>query len=190
LYLKSGLILSSFEVRNITRNTAYQYENTTQPYIGFEAEFILGINKNKWAIVIDPSFSRFKGEYRNSSNAIISSIDYAAIDIPIGIRYNTYLNDKSRIFINTFYLFDFPLKIDAYNQYNFNNEVYDLKWMGSTTDFEAVLGLGYNYDNKFSFEMRYCFNNNVLNKMRIFKTDYSTLSIIVGYKIFQHTKRK
>lgn len=190
LYLKSGLIFSSFETRSKTRNENYRYDSTTQPYFGFEAEFILGSSKNKWAIIVDPSYSRFKGEFRDASNKVISSIDYASIDIPLGVRYNMYISNKSRLFINTFYLLDFPLKIDAYNKFNFNSETYNLKWQGSTTDFEPILGLGYNFDNKFSFEMRYCFNNNVLNRMRIYETKYSNLSLTVGYRILNYTKRK
>lgn len=190
-YLKTGLNSSSLELSNPVVNGNYKYENATSIYLGLEAEFILGINKNKWALLIDPSFSSFKGTVKNANGEPQSIIDYASIDIPLGIRYNMYINENSRIFINTFYLFDFPTKLDAKLKTSSGFIGYnDLNWQGSTTDYEPIFGLGYNYKNKLSAEVRYCFNNDLLNRLRFYDTKYSTLSIIFGYRIFQSNKRK
>lgn len=190
-YLKTGLNSSSLELYNPVIKGNYKYDNATSIYLGFEAEFILGINKNKWALLIDPSFSSFKGTVKNANGEPQSIIDYASIDIPLGIRYNMYINENSRIFINTFYLFDFPTKLDAKLKTSSGFIGYnDLNWQGSTTDYEPIFGLGYNYKNKLSAEVRYCFNNDLLNRLRFYDTKYSTLSIIFGYRIFQSNKRK
>lgn len=191
LYAKTGLNSSSLELSNPVVNGNYKYENATSIYLGLEAEFILGINKNKWALLIDPSFSSFKGTVKNANGEPQSIIDYSSIDIPIGIRYNMYINENSRVFINTFYMFDFPTKLDAKLKTSQGFiEFNDLKWQGSTTDYEPIFGLGYNYKNKLSAEVRYCFNNDLLNRLRFYDTKYSTLSIIFGYRIFQSNKRK
>ncbi len=191
LYAKTGLNSSSLELSNPVVNGNYKYENATSIYLGLEAEFILGINKNKWALLIDPSFSSFKGTVKNANGEPQSIIDYSSIDIPIGIRYNMYINENSRVFINTFYMFDFPTKLDAKLKTSSGFIGYnDLNWQGSTTDYEPIFGLGYNYKNKLSAEVRYCFNNDLLNRLRFYDTKYSTLSIIFGYRIFQSNKRK
>lgn len=146
IYAKTGLNFSSLELSNSVINGNYKFDNSTNVYIGFEAEFILGMNKNKWSILVDPSYSRFKGEVLNSNGEIVSKIDYSSIDLPIGIRYNMYLNENSRVFINTFFMFDFPLKLEA--TYNTNFGVIDdasLKWIGNTTDYEPIIGFGYNF---------------------------------------------
>jgi hypothetical protein len=191
LYAKTGVNLSSFEISNSLVNSKNQFDNSTTIYIGIEAEFILGVNKNKWAIIVDPTYSSFRGKVTNANGDLEAEMNYSSFDLPLGIRYNMFLNENSRLFINTFFMFDFPLKLEATYKTNFGliNDN-GLKWQGSTTDYEPIFGLGYNYKNKLSAEVRYCFNNDLLNRLRFYDTQYSTVSIIFGYRIFQSNKRK
>lgn len=191
LYAKTGINLSSLEISNSVVNSKNKFDLSTTVYIGLEAEFLLGVNKNKWAIIVDPSFSSFKGKVTNANGDLEAEMDYSSFDLPLGIRYNMFLNENSRLFINTFFMFDFPLKLEATYKTNFGLiKDNGLKWQGSTTDYEPIFGLGYNYKNKLSAEVRYCFNNDLLNRLRFYDTKYSTLSIIFGYRIFQSNKRK
>lgn len=191
LYAKTGINLSSLEISNSVVNNKNKFDLSTTVYIGLEAEFLLGVNKNKWAIIVDPSFSSFKGKVTNANGDLEAEMDYSSFDLPLGIRYNMFLNENSRLFINTFFMFDFPLKLEATYKTNFGLiKDNGLKWQGSTTDYEPIFGLGYNYKNKLSAEVRYCFNNDLLNRLRFYDTKYSTLSIIFGYRIFQSNKRK
>lgn len=163
--------------------------------LGLEAEYILPFNKNKWAVFVEPTFLYFQVKDKEvtyipgsqSLSTVDGSIDYLTLEIPIGIRYYMFLNDKSKLFINTAFVTDL----------DFSSSI-TLELQSSTADNPVVLadpeisaapnfaiGLGYNFNNQASLELRYFSNRDLLaNKYTDQKADYNALSIILGYTFF------
>src|SRR5690606_2476336 len=114
LTVRPGLNSSSLSIENsFLNNRDFNYGNQFGVRIGIEVELILSFNKNKWGVIIEPTYRQnFKSEKsREASNVsggiIVSKVNYSSIELPIGVRHYFYLNDDSKIFVNLSYIFDF-----------------------------------------------------------------------------------
>jgi hypothetical protein len=157
--------------------------------LGLEVEFVLPFNNNKWSIIIEPTFQSYKNEkgyeYIASTLPITTtasttaSVEYKSIEVPIGIRHYMFLNDKSKLFINAVFSLDFN-NSDKQIEYS-NPSQFDLD---IKTRNNFGLGIGYNFDNKYSVEFRHNTKREILDGYIFFSGDYSSSSIIFGVNIF------
>jgi hypothetical protein len=153
---------------------------------GLEAEFILPYNKNKWAIVIEPTYQSYKSKKTSnvsniSGGILIAEVNYSSIEIPVSLRHYLFLNNNSKIFINASYIFDFSSKssIEFKRSDNSNLDSLDIK-----TRPNLGIGLGYKQNDKYSLEIRYQTGRNVLSNYNVWRSEYKSLSIIFGYSLF------
>lgn len=155
----------------------YSLENKSTFGIGLEGEFVLPFNKNKWAILIEPTYQYYKSD--GTKNEV--KIDYKSIELPFGIRYYFFLNDKNKLFANVQYQIDFDLgsRISFYTDGVKGNRELDIK---SSNTF--ALGFGYNYNSKLSVEARYIPTRNLLSNYNYWNSNYQIFSFIIGYNIF------
>ncbi|MFS4492404.1 tRNA modification GTPase [Maribacter sp. 2308TA10-17] len=170
--LRPGVNISSLNVTNqanIFRNV--DFGNKFGFRFGLEGEIIMPFNKNKWAIIVEPTYQQFSSEEESP----ISAVDYKSIEIPLGIRHYFFLNENSKFFINGSYVLD---------------NVLNSKISYSNTDFEITkstnlaFGIGYKQKDKYSLELRYHTSRNILSSLFFFSSDYNALSIIFGYSLF------
>ena len=130
-------------------------------------------NKNKWAIIIEPTFQYFKAD--NTTNNKTATADYKSIELPFGVRHSFFLTDNSKIFINGLYIHD--LSLNSEMSYDNGNKL-EAEGLNS-----IAFGLGYN-KQKFSLEMRYATSRDILADYPYWDSKYQTFSIIFGYNIF------
>jgi hypothetical protein len=184
LTIRPGINLSSFEISNSSFATSEsnKFDNKIAFRIGLEAELILPFNKNKWAVFAEPTYQYYKAEkdfvvYQGqaSENIRTRSIDYKSIEIPIGIRYYLFLNDKSKIFINAAYNVDFEMNSNIY---------YDFQSLKIASASNFAFGAGYKYNDKFVVEFRTSTKRDLLQNNTALNTGYRTSSIILGYTLF------
>lgn len=184
LTIRPGINLSSFEISNSSFATSEsnKFDNKIAFRIGLEAELILPFNKNKWAVFAEPTYQYYKAEkdfvvYQGqaSENIRTRSIDYKSIEIPIGIRYYLFLNDKSKIFINAAYNVDFEMNSNIY---------YDFQSLKIASASNFAFGAGYKYNDKFVVEFRTSTKRDLLQNNTVLNTGYRTSSIILGYTLF------
>ena len=175
LSIRPGFNSSSLSIQNSassSRNT--DFDNEFGFRFGIEAEFIMPFNKNKWSLIIEPTYQYFKSvkEITNQS----AKADYKSIEIPVGIRHYFFLNENSKIFINGSFIFDLS-----------NDSVIDFE---SGTDLEIktrnnlAFGIGYKHNDKYGLELRYQTSREILSNYIYWSSDYSTLSVIFGYSLF------
>ncbi|MDR6463049.1 outer membrane beta-barrel protein [Chryseobacterium sediminis] len=157
--------------------------------IGVETEIVLPFNKNKWSVVIEPTFSLYNNKTAvRTTNGNLYNINvdnYSFISIPLSVRHYMFINDKSKIFINaginvltlkTSSAKDFSLDYDGY--------VFDRFKLSSSQAFKsAVFGIGYNYNNKYIIEARYNTGMNLLEEKGP-EANLKYVSLILGYNIF------
>lgn len=176
---------------SLTQSPLVNYEDTDfGNKIGFgfgiEAEFIFPFNKNKWSLLIEPTYQSFKEEKTFEHKFILTGtveaeVKYTSIEIPLGIRHYFFLNNNSKIFINASFVYDFNLnsKIDFKNS---DNSIV------KSLDFEHAInfafGIGYKLYNKYVLEIRYNTSRDNLASYSTWSSDYKTTSIIFGYSIF------
>jgi hypothetical protein len=167
---------------SITNDAASYYNTKFNNQIGFrlgvEAEFILPFNKNKWAIVIEPTYQIYKSE-KTRNNGLSSQIDYNTIEFPIGFRHNMFLGNDSKLFINAQYVFEKAINSKGLFEDRYGNNEIEIKPRNST-----VFGLGYNYKKKYSVEARINLPKEILGSYVFWESNYQSVSLVFGYSIF------
>ena len=190
LSLKSGIRVSNFyiEVGNSRGVGVLDFERKMTPRFGIEAEFILPFNNNKWAIVVEPNYVYYNANFNDSkvSDRITdtdnsANIDYAAIDLPIGLRYYMFLNKNSKFFINYFVVPNFTIESKIRSTGDYPNIL--LNYNGKS-DFNRAYGIGYNYKEKMSVEIRLSGSRDLLNNSAGNESFFYNFSLIFGYTIF------
>lgn len=153
---------------------------------GVEAEYVMGFNNNKWAIVVNPSYLSYSSEYNDLTERITeadnsATINYTAIDIPIGVRYYMYLNDNSKFFVNTFLVPNFTMESEIRSIGTIVNRPlnFDIK-----TNINYAFGVGYKYNNKFSVELRSYSVRDLISNFITIGSSFNATSIILSYTIF------
>jgi hypothetical protein len=178
---------SSLEVNN---NNSFIgkiiFDNENSFGLGIEAEYILPFNKNKWSIAIEPTFQNYKSKKTSNSSEISGGIitgnaKYSSIEIPLSLRHFFYINNDSKIFLNASLIFDLSLKssLEFTRSNNSNIKSLDIE---SRNNF--ALGAGYKLYDRYSLEVRYQTNREILGDYIFWGSKYSTLSVIFGYTLF------
>ncbi len=138
-------------------------------------------NKNKWGFLIDPSYQKYKAQKNVVYTDLLSKttnvyVDYQVLSVPLGIRYYSFLNDESKIFINVLY----SINIDLKKELTSDNDL-QLFEISSGGNFSA--GFGYKYNDKFSLEFRNDFSRNITDYYK-WEANFKSMSLIFGYTMF------
>lgn len=180
LNVRAGINFNSFKIpsRSISNPSPYEFNFGTILgfQLGIEAEFILPFNKNKWAILIEPTYNNFKSE-STSLNYFPETVTlkYNTFELPIGLRHYFFLNKNSKLFINASYALIFDLSSEFTSQrpgFDFDK--------GTNMSF----GIGYVY-KKVILEFRYDSDRGELfPNSNSFSTEFDSFSIVLGANIF------
>ena len=187
LTFRPSLNYSSLEIQNsVLGFNDIDFRNKLGIRFGIEAEFILPFNKNKWGIIVEPTYQYFKSEQSKetgnvSGGILVSRIDYKSIELPVGIRYYFCLNDKSKLFTNISYVFDFSNNSSIKFLRNDDSMISELEIKSRRN---LALGIGYKYKNRYSMEIRYNTNREILSDYLYWSSNYSSLNIIFGLSMF------
>lgn len=126
----------------------------TEYRIGSEFEYRFPFSRNKWAVLMEPTFRKFNSEKHLSEwYETDLLIDYTALDFFVGLRHYLYVSSKSRIFINAGIETGFVTN----SKIEFSNTGQNMDPYLDEFDinFGIGLGLGYSYNNKFNIQLRY-----------------------------------
>ncbi|WP_035653316.1 hypothetical protein [Flavobacterium sp. ASV13] len=185
LKIMAGISSQSLSI-NSSQPSGYtnaKYDNKISPKFGIEGEYILPVNKNKWSIFMNLTYQKYEDsqEYGiitsiNNGQTIQhpSEVEYTNLQMPIGLRHYLFLNDNSKIFINAAYV------LNLSGKFTLKSSLINLE---SKSENNFALGLGYNYKNKLSAEVRANLKKNLLREYTVFKTDYSTIDLLFTYTI-------
>lgn len=169
LNLRVGINNATLSTGNTINKSKKRYPdfgNELSLRLGVEAEIILPFNKNKWSIIIEPTYQTFKSE-ANNSNLLA---DYNSIELPIGIRHYIHLNNESKFFANGSFIIDYS-----------NGKVIGLD---VKSGFNLGFGVGYKKNDKYSVELRYHTNRNLFYNYLNVYSNYKTMSLIFSYTLF------
>lgn len=178
--VKTGVDYATLKFESPLSKTNETFDPVISPRIGLEAEFILPINRNKWAVVMEPTYQNYRTEYTISYTYGVPSrrsarVEYASIELPIGIRHYFYLSEKSKIFANAFVLLDFELDSSI------EIERRDPFPISSHTSFS--FGAGYQY-GRAGVELRYSTPKDLVPDHQSWTAFYDKFSLVLGYKLF------
>ncbi|PBJ14285.1 tRNA modification GTPase [Flavobacterium sp. ACN6] len=174
LTIRPGITNSNLTISN---QSPYNFSNKIGYRLGLEGEFILPFNKNKWAIVIEPIYHSFSTS--TTLNNIESKIEYKTVEIPVGLRYYMFVNDKSKFFTNAQYVLVQSVNSTLY----YDGSKYQTKERQILPSSSLFLGLGYNFRGKYSMEFRMNFKKNILDNYFSESSKYKSFSLVFGYTL-------
>lgn len=176
--LRAGLNNSSFRLQrfDLGREIDFGYQSSLR--LGVELEAVFPFNRNKWALIFEPSYHSYNNELEETENSNDTGfIDYSSLDFNLGIRHYLFINNTSKLFINAGYFYSAVFNSKTFFSFDFERE---LKPNGS-----AFLGFGFNYNNRLSLEVRYHVDRNILTTTGSgLDSNYQTFGFIFGYTIF------
>lgn len=187
LTVRPGLNLSSVSIGNSSSKIDnIDFENKANLRFGIEAEFILPYYKNKWAVIVEPTFRNYRSEVSQpsittSGGIINAKINYQSIELPIGVLHYIFLNEKSKLFLNVAFILDFSSNSKIELTRKDGSELYKLD-INTRNNFG--LGIGYKYGKRFSFELRNATSRKVLGSYLFWNSEYKSFAAIIGYSIF------
>lgn len=189
LTIKPGINISNLTIFDSDSDSEFLLTDFSTSFnfkFGVETELTLPFNKNKWAILIEPTYQYFKSEKTTetstvSGGIVVASVDYKSIELHVGIRHYFYLNNESNIFVNASCIFDFSpnSSIDFIRSDGSQHSSWEI-----TSRNNLAFGFGYKYKDKYSLETRYQTGREVLGDYVNLNSYYRTLSIIFGYSLF------
>ena len=139
-------------------------------HLGIEAEFILPFNKNKWGLLIEPSYNTFKGSEGNDVWG--DEAKNNTFEIALGVRHYFFLSQNSKIFLDGMLVSYIPLE-----------ESIQYLGLEVATNFGGALGAGYGY-KRASIEIRYYINHETLANYGFWSGKQMKSIIMLGYRIF------
>lgn len=174
---KIGLRYHSVSVSSPTSATKrMNFGSQLGYYLGADMELALPFKRKKWALIAGIYYSSFQGGVTNERGA--HSIDYKVFEFPIGLRYSSFLTEKSKLYLSTLYsintAYDSKIETDILTQ--------DMDIITIENNF--VLEFGYRYNNQYSIDLRYGFTRDILADYYVWDGEYPNLSVSFGYTIF------
>jgi hypothetical protein len=176
LKITAGINYTTMSVFNPYYNSWISFGSKLGLRFGVEGEYILPFNKNKWSIVLEPSYQSFHSKGKLGSQEV--TIKYNSIVFPLGVRYYSFLNNDFRLFYNGLFISSFSINPNSGITYEGVAGKSDIIPRRS-----LALGVGVDY-KRLSAEIRYNTNREVLKNFGGWSPDYSRVSLIVGYRLF------
>lgn len=186
LSVRPGISSNSLKIENSQSSYGeIDFGESMDFRLGLEAEFILPHDKNRWGVIVEPTYRYYKSEENittvNTNEDYLVSIEYTSIELPIGFRHYFLLNERSKLFINLSYVIEFgsgslieferfdgaqPTPLETHSAGNF------------------AMGAGFKYLDKLNFELRAHTNRDVLGTYNNWSSQYQSFNFIIGYSLF------
>lgn len=172
LWLRPRVALSSASAfrdhANVVRDLQFEQQATFSA--GIEAEFILPFNKNKWAIIAEPTYQSYEASI--SSEPV--RIDYQALELPIGVRHYFFLNSHSKLSLAAAFQLNFPSNSTFVHMTNITWEI--------TRSANMAFEVGYILKNRLTVAYRYQTSREMVSS-NIWNVKFETMAFVVGYSI-------
>jgi len=175
LNLRLGADLSSLTMeQTYSGDTKTDLGSKISVTAGLEAEFIMGFNRNKWALVLGSAYGSYKSN--PGATGAATGADYKMIESNVGLREYFFLDKKSKLFATAVGIYDAPIGSgDVY--YGYNTFTY-------TGRLSVGLSAGYKYANKCSIELKYTYRRGILDNYDYVQGRLQTTSLVFGYTLF------
>ncbi len=175
LNIRPGLNVSTLSLdRTLSDFRDIDFDGELAFRLGVEVELIMPFNKNKWAVILEPTYQYFKSEKMIRTQNVVA--DYKSIELPIGIRHYFFLNEDSKLFANGSFVLDFASNSAVEYEFGTNLDI--------NTRTNVAFGVGYKHKDKYSVELRYQTARELLSSHLFWISDYNTVSVIFGYSLF------
>lgn len=170
-----GVNRAKLAVNSAVSSFDMNFDSAMNLRLGLEFEYVLAFNNGKWGALLESYYNTYKGEIVTEEYE--ASVDYKYLNVSFGLRHYMYLNEKSKVFVNGNYIvpvvgFSNPEIKHSYRSLPINSANH------------VALGIGYNFNDKFSIEAKYEFHNEIFAGIGGVGSDFNNASINIGYNLF------
>ena len=187
LSLNLGINNASLGISNKSRVNEFNvsFPNQTNLRLGLDLEYTLPFNKNKFALFITPTFQKMDLHNEKevswvSGGSLQTSIKYNFIEVPLGLRFSFFLNEKSKIFIDTSYNLYYTLEGETIFTRS-DDSVFDSFEFKSQKN--ATFAIGYQY-KEYSVKLGIQTSRNFFGGLQFWESSYSPVNVTLGYTLF------
>ena len=155
---------------------------------GLETELVLPYYGNRWSIIIEPGiqfYSTVQSEevdYLRRRRANVIEVNYSSIEVPVGVRRNFHIGNASKIFITPSVVFDFSFNSNAALIVLDGKIHLDAEPLPMGRN--VAMSAGYKYKDRYSMEVRYHTNRNMLKSHTGWNSHYKGFTFQIGYSLF------
>jgi hypothetical protein len=178
--LSAGFNYSNFLLRGAEWDygSHHDFGKVLNKRAGFEFEYIFPFNKNKWAVIIEPTLQQFKTDLSVEYGPLIKEtiiVDCKYIEFPIGIRHYFFLNPKTSLYLTGYFVPELGTNLNSRISMSLTDRTLNFSPGNS-----LVFGGGISF-YRFSADVRYYLKNNVLNETGK-TTEFNRLYFIIGFR--------
>lgn len=176
--ITAGLNYSSVSSINSFLKSTIKFDPQINFRFGVEMEYVMPYNKNKWSVLVEPSY-----QYFNSTTSQGYSVKMNTIELPLGIRHFFFLKNGEKLFLSVCYVPSFSMNLNS------TVTLSELKTPINTIGTENIspkdnfaIGGGIDF-KKFRTEVRYYTDRQLVNGYPILSVPYSRISLIFSYRL-------
>lgn len=179
--LRAGVSSASFVLDYLPGRTFdADFGSQIIPRVGLEMEVSFPSTRNKWTFILEPYYTSYQKELilPNSSQTTIDEamINFTTVEISAGIRYYVFLKNRSRLFANL----GMTIGITG----NSNITVERVADFQITSGLRGNIGIGYNYNDRFSLELRQNSPYSLINRVVEWDSQYNSMALVLGVRLF------
>lgn len=199
LMIKAGVNTSELEMVQRMSYRETEFDRNLSFRIGMEMEYLFPFANKKWALTFNPSLYRYTatqegrlsvGEYLPfilGYRSIQGEFEIAStgIELPLGVKHYFYLNESFRMFLNGAYVIDYisdSSEFIPYEDEDVDESITKFK-LEPTTGKAFSIGIGGDYNRKFTLELKYYFNKVMLDNLDWKVTQKNLITVNLGYFI-------
>lgn len=188
LSTKFGLSYNGLHIKNSnSRGQGIEFDNQASVRVGGDFEYVLPYNKNKWGLYIEPTYQSYTAEKSQQTTDVVGrvinySVKYNSIELPLGVRYYSYLNENLKLYFGLAYILDYSFNSEITFKRADSSDLYDPLKVNSRRN--VAFSFGVKVSDKFIGELKYYTNRNLLGNYLYWQAEYNSIAFTVGYTIF------
>ncbi len=165
---------STLEVTGSAERDFADFGSQSALTFDIEAEAFLPFNNNQWSLIVGFTPQKFAQTVTTEHGTI--SFDHASLNVPVGVRFNKYINPKTRWYLQSAFILTMFSETDI--QYDFRNGANDTV---SKPGISFAAGFIYKdlINAQFEFEPR----RQLFALATTFETAYQTAALSVSYRL-------
>jgi hypothetical protein len=166
--------ISTLEVTGSRERDFADFGSVTHFTFDIEVEAFLPFNNNQWSILFGVTPQRFSNTITNEFGTV--SFDHSSINVPVGVRFNKYLNPQSRWYLQSGLILTMFGETDI--QYDYRNGANDTV---SKPGFSFATG--YIFKDMINVQLEIEPRRQLFALATTFETMYRTASLSVSYQL-------
>lgn len=179
LSVRAGIQLARLSATsNGNSSTINNFDDEFSYRVGLELEYILPFKPRNWSAFLEPNYQSYSTDLEADPLLIdnYQRFEYQSIVLNLGFRYYVFLKNEQQLFLNAGVAQDFDFYSSVIDEFGTEFEI--------SAAVNPFIGVGYNFNDTLSLEVRYHHKRNLFSNYASRNTDFRTIALIFGYRVW------